>query len=95
MLMNVELEFSPISQPIIPVQALEYSGSKRFVYLVNEDNRVSRTEVTLGDRINEQVAITSGIDIGDRVVVTGTVNMRDGLLVKDISASVNTAKLGE
>jgi RND family efflux transporter MFP subunit len=95
MLMNVELEFSPISQPIIPVQALEYSGSKRFVYLVNDDNRVSRTEVTLGDRINEQVAITSGIDIGDRVVVTGTVNMRDGLLVKDISASVNTAKLGE
>lgn len=95
MLMNVELEFSPIQQPIIPVQALEYSGSKRFVYLVNEDNRVARTEVTLGDRINEQVAITSGINIGDRVVVTGTVNMRDGLLVKDVSETLSTAMLGE
>ncbi|WP_413698605.1 efflux RND transporter periplasmic adaptor subunit [Psychromonas sp. KJ10-10] len=40
MMMSAKLVFPVIKEPIIPVQALEYSGTKRFVYVVTEKNKV-------------------------------------------------------
>lgn len=85
MMMSASLVFPTINEPIIPVQALEYSGTKRFVYLVDSDNKVQRTEVILGGRIGDSVLIESGLEVGSRIVVQGLVNMSDGLSVKDLS----------
>ncbi|MCG2835686.1 efflux RND transporter periplasmic adaptor subunit [Photobacterium sp. WH77] len=85
MLMAAALDFTPQQAAIIPVQALEYSGTKRFVYLVDAKGIAHRTEVTLGARVKNEVVIESGIQIGDRIVVQGLVNMRDGLAVQDVS----------
>jgi RND family efflux transporter MFP subunit len=90
MLMNVVVEFAPVIEPIIPVQSLEYSGSKRFVYVVDGDNKVVRTEVELGSRIDEQVVVTSGLALGDKIVYKGTVNMRDGITVQDVNDAKRT-----
>ncbi|OLQ81458.1 efflux transporter periplasmic adaptor subunit [Photobacterium proteolyticum] len=86
MLMAATIGFTPHDAAIIPVQALEYSGTKRFVYLVDEQNIARRTEVTLGARVENEVVIESGISIGDRIVVQGLVNMRDGSRVNDLTA---------
>tara|TARA_R110001583_G_scaffold112917_6_gene263136 strand:- start:17735 stop:18856 length:1122 start_codon:yes stop_codon:yes gene_type:complete len=85
MMMSAKLVFPAIKEPIIPVQALEYSGTKRFVYVVGEKNKVRRVEVMLGGRIDDNVLIESGVNVGDRIVVQGLVNMSDGLLIKDLS----------
>lgn len=85
MMMAANVTFAPVSEPIIPVQAIEYSGTKRFVYLIDSDNKARRTQVNLGARIQDQVLIEDGLNIGDTVVVQGLVNMRDGLLVKPLS----------
>jgi membrane fusion protein (multidrug efflux system) len=85
MMMSSNMVFPAINAPIIPVQALEYSGTKRFVYVVNDDNRVTRTQVILGARIVDQVLIEQGVEVGERIVVQGLVNMRDGLKVKDLT----------
>ncbi|WP_076412628.1 efflux RND transporter periplasmic adaptor subunit [Shewanella sp. UCD-KL12] len=85
MMMSAKLSFPAVSEPVIPVQAIEYSGTKRFVYVVGEDALAQRTEVFLGARIQDEVMITSGLTIGDRIVVQGLVNMRDGLRVDDLS----------
>lgn len=85
MMMSSSMVFPAINEPIIPVQAIEYSGTKRFVYVVSDDNRVQRTQVFLGARIVDQVLIENGLEIGDRIVVQGLVNMRDGLKVADLS----------
>ncbi|GGP80692.1 efflux RND transporter periplasmic adaptor subunit [Shewanella ulleungensis] len=90
MMMSATLTFPSVSAPIVPVQALEYSGTKRFVYVINQDNIAKRTEVVLGARIKDQVLIESGINIGDNIVVQGLVNMRDGIKVNDL-AHQNTA----
>ncbi|MFT7456594.1 MAG: membrane fusion protein (multidrug efflux system) [Marinobacter maritimus] len=87
MMMAAEMVFPVINAPVIPVQALEYSGTKRYVYIVNEQGRVNRQEVLLGARIKNQVLIEKGVEIGDKIVVQGLVNMRDGLKVKDLSNS--------
>ncbi|KHT63415.1 hemolysin D [Photobacterium gaetbulicola] len=89
MLMAAKIGFAPQDAAVIPVQALEYSGTKRFVYLVDETGKAHRTEVTLGVRVENEVVIESGVGIGDRIVVQGLVNMRDGAQVNDIMAQRN------
>lgn len=89
MLLNAALAFPAIEAPIIPVQALEYSGTKRYVYVIDENNKARRTEVLLGARVENQVVIESGVNIGDKIVVQGIVNMRDGVLVKELGSANN------
>ncbi|WP_445946621.1 efflux RND transporter periplasmic adaptor subunit [Shewanella sp.] len=86
MMMSATLVFPSVSSPIVPVQALEYSGTKRYVYVINQDNVAIRTQVILGARIKDQVLLESGVSIGERIVVQGLVNMRDGIKVKDLVA---------
>ncbi len=81
MLVSSNMDFPAINAPIIPVQALEYSGTKRYVYVVGEEQVAKRTEVLLGARVENQVVITKGLEIGDSIVVQGIVNMRDGAKV--------------
>ncbi|AZL85159.1 efflux RND transporter periplasmic adaptor subunit [Aliivibrio salmonicida] len=92
MLMAATLDFPAINAPIIPVQALEYSGTKRYVYVIGDDNKVIRTEVVLGARVENRVVIEKGLDIGQDIVVQGLVNMRDGVTVKMISTDAETIK---
>lgn len=87
MMMSARMAFPAVNAPVIPVQALEYSGTKRYVYLVNEQGIAKRTEVTLGARVKNLVLIEKGVAIGDKIVVQGLVNMRDGVKVKDLSQS--------
>ena len=88
MMMSATLVFPSVSEPVIPVQALEYSGTNRFVYVVGVDGIATRTKVSLGARIDNEVLITEGLAIGDKVVVQGLVNMRDGLRVEDLTNEV-------
>ncbi|ABM02329.1 Secretion protein HlyD [Psychromonas ingrahamii 37] len=86
MMMSAKIVFPAINAPVIPVQALEYSGTKRYVYIVNKQGMASRQEVILGARIKNQILIEKGVKIGDKIVVQGLVNMRDGLKVEDLSS---------
>lgn len=83
MLMSATIFFPEEHKPIIPVQALEYSGTKRFVYVI-ENDKVIRTEITLGARIEDTIVVESGLEVGKQIVTEGLVNMRDGLSVKVI-----------
>jgi len=87
MMMSAKVVFPAVNAAIIPVQALEYAGSKRFVYIVNEQGKAERSEVILGARIGDQVLIEKGVNVGDKIVVQGLVNMRDGVKVKDLATS--------
>ncbi|MEZ9138932.1 MULTISPECIES: efflux RND transporter periplasmic adaptor subunit [unclassified Shewanella] len=91
MMMAATLSFPAVSEPVIPVQAIEYSGTKRFVYLVDSQNIAKRTEVNLGARIDNEVLISEGLSVGDIVVVQGLVNMRDGVSV-DVLEQQGTAE---
>ena len=85
MLMSAEIVFPAVNEPIIPVQAIQYAGTKRFVYVIDAKNKAHKQEVILGGRINDSVLIDSGIEVGDRIVVQGLVNLSDGAKVKDLS----------
>jgi len=44
MMLLSTLVFDPISAPIIPVQALEYSGTKRFVYVLTKNTKADKSK---------------------------------------------------
>ncbi len=48
MLVAADMDFPPVEAPIIPVQALEYSGTKRFSYVIDEDNKALVQKSSLG-----------------------------------------------
>ncbi len=95
MLVSASLAFPAIEAPIIPVQALEYSGTKRYVYVVGDDNKAIRTEIFLGARVENQIVVEKGLDIGQKIVVQGIVNMRDGAQVSEVTEDGRPLKKGD
>jgi RND family efflux transporter MFP subunit len=96
MLMSANINFSPINEITIPSQAVEYLGTKRFVYVISH-GVVKRTVVTLGQRVKNKVAIINGLAVGDEIVLQGLVNMHDGskvrVLANDTKTNPNESKL--
>lgn len=86
MLMQLALPFATQEQPMIPMQAIEFQGSERFVYLLTPDQHVQRRKIELGETQGSRIAVRSGLQGGEPLVVEGVVALRDGIKVKVVSA---------
>ncbi len=56
---------------LIPERAIGVSQDKRFVYVVNADNRVEYRELQLGRAVDSQRVVLGGLARGDRVIING------------------------
>ncbi|MGB4246175.1 MAG: efflux RND transporter periplasmic adaptor subunit [Pseudohongiellaceae bacterium] len=56
---------------LIPERAIGVSQDKRFVYVVNADDRVEYRELQLGQAVDSQRVVLSGLERGDRVIING------------------------
>lgn len=69
----------------------EIQGSK-FVYLINEENKVVSTAITVMDNNDGQFyVVAKGLKKGDQIVVDGLGSLRDGITIKPVA--VNTDSL--
>lgn len=84
MLLNVKLELNNRTALQVAEKALVPQQNKQFVYLVDSENKVTRTEVTIGQRVPGWVEILSGVKEGDEVVVEGIQKLRDGSVVNKV-----------
>ena len=66
---------------LVPERAISVSQSKRFVYVVNADDKVEYREVTLGQSIDGQRVVLSGLSRGERVIVNGIQRVRNDMQV--------------
>lgn len=57
---------------LIRSQAVLTNQDRRYVYVVGEDNTVSRREITPGRQVGSLTVIEAGLQGGERVVVNGT-----------------------
>jgi len=83
---NVQLLLDLLqNQVIIPVAAVHRGAPKGvqtdFVYVVNDDRKVSVRPVTLGTTDGDQVAVSTGLKAGEKVVTEGGDRLRDGAAV--------------
>ncbi|MGR5238224.1 efflux RND transporter periplasmic adaptor subunit [Vibrio alfacsensis] len=71
----------------VPIEAIfnadgdELGRENKFVWVLNEDNTVSRKQVRAGKASRTSVQILEGLKLKDKVVVAGVSRLRDGMKV--------------
>jgi multidrug efflux system membrane fusion protein len=66
---------------LVPERAIGTDQSKKFLYIVDKDNKATFHEVTLGDSVDGQRVVVSGLHSGERVIVDGTQHIVPGAQV--------------
>ena len=79
---NVELVLERRESVVVPEEAIVLEGTDTYVYVVGDDDVVSRTAVKTGERRPGEVEIRSGVEPGKRVVVAGLQGISDGQKVR-------------
>lgn len=93
---NLRLQTGTLKKAtVVPAQALQLSSDGSFVFLINNDNTVTRKAVETGPMLGEtQQAILSGVSAGDRVVTEGIDRLSNGSKVSVVAASETPAASG-
>lgn len=78
----------PKSVVLLSPGIVQTDQNRRFVYVVDADDKASYRQVTLGASVDDQRIITDGLSDGDRVIVGGVMSVRPGAPVapREISA---------
>jgi len=69
---------------VVPVLAVIRQGEQSFVFVMQKQGGMAmahRAPVVLGDTVDNNYSIVSGLSAGDRVIVTGTQFLVDGMPV--------------
>jgi multidrug efflux system membrane fusion protein len=56
---------------LIPERAIGNDQSKKFIYVVSDNNKVAYREVALGQQVGGKRIVISGLHVGERVIVDG------------------------
>jgi membrane fusion protein, multidrug efflux system len=84
---------SAVSQEhiLISEKAIGTNQDRKFVYVVNDTNKVVYREVIVGNSVNGKRIIRKGLQDGDLVITEGIIRIRPGMLVepKIVSASLS------
>lgn len=66
---------------LISERAIGTDQNRKFVFVVNDDNKTEYREVVLGDSIDGNRIVLSGLNQGDKVIVRGLMRIQPGMLV--------------
>lgn len=79
---------------VIPQKATYEIQDKRFVYVVNTQNRVKAVEIqTLVQNDGKNFVVISGVKAGDRIVVEGVSKLRNDMEIKPITPQQSADQL--
>ena len=67
---------------LITDRAIGTDQSKKFVFAVDKEGKAAFREVTLGQSVDGQRVVLSGLAAGERVIVDGTQHVMPGALVQ-------------
>ncbi|HFK4761801.1 TPA: MdtA/MuxA family multidrug efflux RND transporter periplasmic adaptor subunit [Citrobacter farmeri] len=75
---------------VIPTAALQMGNEGHFVWVLNDENKVSKHLVKTGIQDSQRVVISAGISAGDRVVTDGIDRLTEGAKVEVVEAQADT-----
>ncbi len=75
---------------LVPERAIGTDQSKKFLFVVGKDSKAAFREVTLGQGVDGQRVVLSGLQPGERVIVDGVQHIAPGAPVQaqDVSTAV-------
>ncbi|MCA1769684.1 MAG: efflux RND transporter periplasmic adaptor subunit [Halomonas sp.] len=97
MLMEVVVQRSQRQAVVVPEAALVPSGGRQFVLVVDEqnENRIERREVQVGERRTGQAEILEGLEAGELLVAHGVQRVREGDNVRLLGITDDTTSVSE
>jgi len=77
---------SPAEKNIILLseRAIGTDQNRKFVYVINKENKTTYREVKLGDHIDGSRVVDFGLKPGEKVIVRGLMRVRPGMLVDPV-----------
>jgi membrane fusion protein (multidrug efflux system) len=82
---------APESGYLVPAGAMQQDNKGTYLLVVGTDGKVERRDVTTSGQIQQNVAITKGLNNGDRVVIEGGQKVHPGQAVKAVPESSSPA----
>jgi membrane fusion protein, multidrug efflux system len=82
MLLSVSLLNNQRNSLAVPEAALVPLQDKQFVFVVSQEEKAERREVTIGARVPGFVEIKTGLQEGDQVIIEGLLRVRPGIPVR-------------
>ncbi len=76
---------------LIPSKAIGTNQDKKFVFIVDDENKAVYRPVSLGVYHQDSRVVTSGLEQGDRVITNGLAHIRPNSVVNPISDKTYTA----
>lgn len=70
--------------PAVNVTALMNDGSKHYVFVLNQEDKVERRDIVTGKQVYDRQIVLSGLEPGEKVVVGGLNKIRSGDTVKPV-----------
>ena len=84
-LLEVSVKFNLRNSLSVPDTSVMVEGDKSFVYKINDENIVNKTEIKTGLRVDKNIEIISGLNEGDIVVAEGLKKVRPRGKIKPIN----------
>ena len=82
--MEIEILYNEKDAISIPDTSVMYEGNKKFVYKVNENNMLQKSEIKTGIRKEGYLEVISGLISGEKVVAEGLTKVRSNMKIKPI-----------
>ena len=76
------LDDKPNLNVIIPQGSLAQDEHGFYTFVVNDDNTVEERRLTLGEVIDSNQVVKSGLKAGEKVIIQGLQKVRNGITVK-------------
>lgn len=73
---------------LVSERAIATDQDRRFVYVVNSENKSTYREVQIGKSIEGQRIVVSGLAVGDKVIVQGLMHIQPNMLVEPFVSAV-------
>ena len=84
-LCRVELSTQPGQRRVIPFSALRRDDASEYVFLLDEEDRAKRVDVSSGLRLAENIEIKEGLMDGQQVITKGFLGLSSGKKVKSVN----------
>ncbi|MEN8763069.1 MAG: efflux RND transporter periplasmic adaptor subunit [Thiogranum sp.] len=85
-LCRVELSTQPGRRQVIPFSALRRDDSSEYVFVLDQDNKAQRTDVSSGLHLAENIEIKQGLTDGQQVITKGFLGLAPGKTVKPVNS---------
>jgi RND family efflux transporter, MFP subunit len=85
---NVRLGSAQTNEALlVPERAVGTNQSRKFVYVVDQNNTVNYREVVLGDHYQSHRIVVKGINAGERIAVNSLSHLRPSVVVNPVHVS--------